>query len=419
MGSPGPPARGQPWPHERLTPGRCPGVSEGRTHGLPHHHQIEPAIVVEVEEGGVEAHDAGERAAQAVTPGIALEGAVAAVMVQRGVAAIERRQKQVEEPVVVVVADRDRAGPPYGGEAARRRHVLEPPLTEVVEQPRVAIAREHHQIGAAVAVEIARGGVAAALHGQAHRRGHLAERAVEVVTVDAVSPRRREQEVEVAVMVHVREQRLRHCSGIGQAGGRGNVAKRSPVLVPEQHSPPRGRDVEVEPSVVVEIAERRRDRAVPERQPRAGAGFDEASEGAAEQVARDEQVFGLVVVVISHRQRHPALERARQAIGQRLHDLESAPRRHIGETDGRRDRPRIVARHGDVGVEREHRIAHECTGRAAQAFEGDLVGRGDLHGAMEPGRLRRGLCRPTGARQHEGSLEKARRLPGQLGELAL
>src|SRR2546429_8732480 len=38
---------------------------------------------------------------------------------------------------------------------------------------------------------------------------------------------------------------------------------------------------------------------------------------------------------------------------------------------------------------------------------------------MELGRLRRGLGRATGARQHEGPLEKARRLSGQLGELAL
>src|SRR2546426_11961144 len=55
---------------------------------LPHHDQIEPAVVVEVEERGVQTRDAGELAAQAVRAGVALERAVAAVVIQRGIGAV-------------------------------------------------------------------------------------------------------------------------------------------------------------------------------------------------------------------------------------------------------------------------------------------------------------------------------------------
>ena len=156
-----------------------------------------------------------------------------------------------------------------------------------------------------------------------------------------------------------------------------------------------------------------------ERQPRPGAGFDEASQRAAEQVARDEQVFGRVVVVVPHRQRHRALERARHALGERGHDLEPAPRRHIGEADRRSHRARVVGGDGHVGVEREDRIARECAGRTPQAFERHLIGRGELHGAVEPCRVKRSLRGATRAGQHQGPLEEARGLRGQLWQLAL
>ena len=134
-----------------------------------------------------------------------------------------------------------------------------------MKQPRAPVGGDDHQIGVTVAVEIARGGVAAALHGQAHRGRRLAERAVEVVAVGTVSGGRREKEIEVAVMIQIREQRLRDGPGIGQTSRGGDVAKRAAARVAEQHSPPRGRDVQVEPSVVVEITERRRDGPIPER----------------------------------------------------------------------------------------------------------------------------------------------------------
>ena len=79
------------------------------------------------------------------------------------------------------------------------------------------------------------------------------------------SGRRREDEIEVAVVVQIHEQGLGCRPRIGQAGGSCHGAKLPPALIPEQDSPPGGRDVQVEPSVVVEIAERRRDGPIPER----------------------------------------------------------------------------------------------------------------------------------------------------------
>ena len=239
-------------------------VAEQAHPALPHDDQIEATVVVEIEERGVQTGDPGERAPQKVRPGVALERPVPPVVVQRGIGAVERGEKQVQKSVVVVVADRHRAGPPHGGEAARRRHVLEASLAQVAEEPCAPVAADDQEIAVAVAVEIAELRVAAALHGQAHLGGHLAKRAVQVVAVDTIPGGRREEEIEIAVMVEIGEQHLPRGSRLGQACGR-DVAKPAPTRILEQDSPPRGRHVEVQPSVVVEIAERRRDGPIPKR----------------------------------------------------------------------------------------------------------------------------------------------------------
>ena len=145
-------------------------------------------------------------------------------------------------------------------------------------------------------------------------------------------------------------------------------------------------------------------------------------------MARDEQIFGLVVVIVSHRQRHRALERVRHALGQRRHALEPAPRRHLREANRRRDGSRVVGGNGHVGVERQDRVAYKRTRRApraahaargSQSLETDLVGRGDLHGAVEALRLTCRLGRAARARQPEGTLEEAGGLPRQLRQLPL
>jgi len=139
-------------------------------------------------------------------------------------------------------------------------------------------------------------------------------------------------------------------------------------------------------------------------------------------MARDEQVLRLVVVIISHRQRHGALLRRDDTVGEPRHALEPTPRSHIGEADRRRDAPRVLSGHGQVGVEPQHRIADDCTGcgtRTAQSLETDLVARGDLHGAVEEPGLSRRFGRAARARQKEGALEEACGLARQLRQLPL
>src|SRR5207249_3063809 len=77
------------------------------------------------------------------------------VVVQRVLGAVEGRHEQIEEPVVVVVADRDRAGAPRDREPARRRDVLEAALAEVVEEPGAPVRADDHEICPAVAIEVA------------------------------------------------------------------------------------------------------------------------------------------------------------------------------------------------------------------------------------------------------------------------
>jgi hypothetical protein len=98
----------------------------------------------------------------------------------------------------------------------------------------------------AVAVEVAKGRGARAPPnpaGEAHRRGHLAERAVQVIAVRAGSGSRREQEIEITVVVKVHEQRLGGSRGVREARRGRDVSKLATAPAPEHGSPPAGRDV--------------------------------------------------------------------------------------------------------------------------------------------------------------------------------
>ena len=68
-------------------------VAEQAHAALPYDDQIEPAIVVEVEERGVQTGDTRQRVAQRARTGVELEGAVAAIAVQRGAGPLEGRQE--------------------------------------------------------------------------------------------------------------------------------------------------------------------------------------------------------------------------------------------------------------------------------------------------------------------------------------
>ncbi len=178
---------------------------------------------------------------------------------------------------------------------------------------------------------------------ETHRSGHLPERAVQVIAIGTGSGRRRQQEVEITVVVEVHEQRPGGGRRVGQAGRRRDVPKLAAARIAKQGPPPAaGRDVQVDPSIVVVIAERGRGGAIAQHDPRARRGFDEPPLVTAKQMTRDEQVLGLIIVVIAHREGHGALERTGHAVGERLHALEPATGCDISEPDLRGHRPSVL-----------------------------------------------------------------------------
>src|ERR1041385_6473355 len=193
--------------------------------------------------------------------------------------------------------------------------------------------------------------------------------------------------------------------------------------VPEQRSACRCDGVQVEPPVVVVVPEGRREGAICDRDAGARRRLDEASSPGvpAEQVARDVQILGLVVVVVARREGHAALEPRRQTVGERLDGLEPAARGHVAESDRRGERPRVLRGNGHAGIKREDRVSQEWAARAcpAQPLQTHLIGGGHLHGAMELFCRRRRVDRMTGSGRPERFLEEARRLGRHLGEPAL
>ena len=178
-------------------------------------------------------------------------------MVQGRVGAAQIRDEQVEEPVVVVIAHGDRCSGVHGCEAACRRRVFVVALAEVVEQPQSPVGPHDHEIGVAVTVEVPERRVAAPLPDrEAHRGGHLPERAVELLPIGAVPRGGRQQQIEVAVVIEVEEQRLPGGGhGLGEAGRRRDVAKPAAADIVQECPASGSRDVEVESSVVVVIGE--------------------------------------------------------------------------------------------------------------------------------------------------------------------
>src|SRR5207244_5819519 len=111
----------------------------------------------------VQAGAAAQLAPQLAGPRVRLEGAVPAVVVQRGSPSpspspspcpIEGRHEQVEKAVVVVIAHGHRAGARDSAETAPGRRVLEAPPAEVAEQPQAPVVAHDHEIGVAVTVEL-------------------------------------------------------------------------------------------------------------------------------------------------------------------------------------------------------------------------------------------------------------------------
>ena len=123
-------------------------------------------------------------------------------------------------------------------------------------QGNAVVARED-EVDATVAIEVGHDGIARTPTGEAERRRRISERAVEVVAIDSALARTDEEEVEVAVVIQVREERLSRAMDVADACLGRNVDKGAIAIVAEQVTTPFGAyDEEVHPSIVVVVDER-------------------------------------------------------------------------------------------------------------------------------------------------------------------
>src|SRR5207302_5191297 len=93
-------------------------------------HEIQEAVVVEIAEDGGACREGAQRCERRAAA-IGFKGPVPAVVVEDGGHSARRSDEQVEEPVVIVVADRDRRGVALRSalrQAARRGRILEAAL---------------------------------------------------------------------------------------------------------------------------------------------------------------------------------------------------------------------------------------------------------------------------------------------------
>ena len=191
-------------------------VAEGPLH-VAAHEEVEPAVVVEVHEGGAR----GPAAAR--DPGLGGhvgEAAVALVPVE--LVGEDAGHVQVLVAVVVVVADRDPLPVARAGQARGRGHVLETAVRLLAVEP-VPVARP-----------------------VLDRQGALRHR-----VVDARPVREEDVEAPVAVVVEERHPRAHRLRQVLLRGGRGHV----PEVDATRHSRPRsGR--EIWPAVVARRQER-------------------------------------------------------------------------------------------------------------------------------------------------------------------
>ncbi len=219
------------------------------------HVELREAVAVEV--AGRPAHPAGAAAAAAALGGGVGEGPVADVP-EEHVRPEVVHDEQVRI-VVVVVVDPDGLEPVAGlRDPHRRRHVREGAVAVVpVERVGGGGVVGHGDVEVAVVVVVRPGhaGTVPAVPRHAGGGGDVRERPVPVVPEERVrSPEVRGEDVEVAVVVVVREGGAVHLPRHPGAGRGGRVGGGAVAVVPVERVLPAVREVEVLPSVAVVVA---------------------------------------------------------------------------------------------------------------------------------------------------------------------
>ena len=155
----------------------------------PHDDEIEPAVIVVVE----------ERDTRSTTQALRLGESSGAVVVPKDCAS-RPGEDDIERPVVVVVANRNgaRACPNPESRIPKPAHAV------VVEQRIAAIFAGDEDVDAPVIIEVAERGVAASPRDPVRVRKER-ECPVEVIAIDGERAAADQQQVEIAIVIHVDE----------------------------------------------------------------------------------------------------------------------------------------------------------------------------------------------------------------------
>ena len=327
-------------------------------------------------------------------------------------AALATPDEEIQCAVVVVVADRDRTG------ASDRVGGTREATHRVVEKQTIAadLARDEH-VGAPVVVHIAEGGIGSALDDPVSV-GSQGEGAIEVVAIDRERVPADEQQVQIAVVIEIDEQRAPGTVDVSHMRGCGDILKLPPFAVVQQVAAAVGSDHEqIEPAVVVVVRECRAHRAGRKREgdPLAGIRDKALPERVEPNIGwrpRNQQIVFAVVVVVAQRQR--------RGRGSPPEVRQPAFAGHIGEVNacvgGGRD-----AAHRDerCRIEREHRPSDQRPFRPVHLGERRLIGCRDFHEPQETIELGPGSGQTPDPQRRDCGVEVRLRFARRLGtELA-
>ena len=225
--------------------------------------QVKVAIEIDVREAKT-----GNRAMRRQRPGRPLEGRfrfelpLALPREQPQLRGIAAENHEVEQAISVEVLQRPAA-------VAANVESLEFDLGVAAEQfisepPRRAVLAQEHQIVVAIAVQIAgqHQHGAAVRTGDPRRLGDLRELPVAVVVPKLVRSRAAHEQVQVAVMIRIQEQRGSPLGCGVQAGLGRDVQKRAVALAPQQSVAARSGHKQVGHAVIVEVTQRTAQNAI-------------------------------------------------------------------------------------------------------------------------------------------------------------
>src|SRR5262249_55576230 len=149
---------------------------------------------------------------------VASERSVAVVEPQTRLTGRRPRDEDIDEAIVVVIADGDRRS---AGESEATVGDREMPASLVVIERGRTLFADDENVHPPVAIEIGERRVARRATGagrESHRLRHVRERAVEVIAIDDECRTADQHEIEIAVVIEIREERFASAGEIRDGG---------------------------------------------------------------------------------------------------------------------------------------------------------------------------------------------------------